>query len=130
LDNYKQQNQSLSPLLKLTKKVFKSTTINSLSTTIDTFIQLLITNNDQANILLPLLRQHDEILRLVEHHRPNWVKFAIIYVLLGIETIKQQENKEYIELAIVIVFKLLKNLSKEVSSIKYRRTKTSTYEEL
>jgi hypothetical protein len=82
LENYKQQKQSLSPLLKLTKKIFKSTTIDTLSSTID---------------------------------RPNWIKFSIIYILLGIETIKQQDNNEYIELATVMIFKLLKKLSKEVS---------------
>ncbi len=82
MENYKQQKQSLSPLLKLTKKIFKSTTIDTLSSTID---------------------------------RPNWIKFSIIYILLGIETIKQQDNNEYIELATVMIFKLLKKLSKEVS---------------
>jgi len=115
LENYKQQKQSLSPLLKLTKKIFKSTTIDTLSNTIDTFIQSLIINDDRANILLPLLQQHDEILRLVEHHRPNWIKFSIIFILLGIQTIKQQDNNEYIQLSTLMVFKLLKNLSKEVS---------------
>ncbi len=115
MENYKQQKQSLSPLLKLTKKIFKSTTIETLSSTIDTFIQSLTSNDDRKNTLLPLLQQHDEILRLVEHHRPNSIKFSIIYILLGIETIKQQDNNEYIELATVMIFKLLKKLSKEVS---------------
>ena len=39
LENSKQQNQSLSPLIKLTKKIFKSATINTLSTTIVILIQ-------------------------------------------------------------------------------------------
>ncbi|CAF0784428.1 unnamed protein product [Adineta steineri] len=115
LDNSKQHKQSLSSLLKLTKKVFKSTTIKTLSSTLDTFIQSITTNDDQKNVLLPLLQQHDEILRLVEHHRPNWIKFSIIYILLGIETVKQQNNNEYVELAIIMIFKLLKKLSKEIS---------------
>jgi hypothetical protein len=115
LENYKQQKQTSSSLLKLTKKIFKSTTIDNLSATLETFIQSLTNHDDRENILLPFLQQHDEILRLVEHHRPNWIKFSIIFILLGIQTIKQQDNNEYIQLSTLMVFKLLKNLSKEVS---------------
>ena len=116
LENHKQHKQSLTPLLKLTKKTFKSTTIDNLSTTMETFIQSLTTNDDKLNILVPLLQQHDEILRLVEHYRPNWIKFSIIYILLGIETINQKDNQnEYIELSTLMVLKLLKKLSKEVT---------------
>ncbi|CAF3430204.1 unnamed protein product [Rotaria sp. Silwood1] len=122
LENYKRQKQTSSPLLKLTKKTFKSTTIDNLLTTIDRFIQSITTNDDHQNILLPLLQQYDEILRLVEHYRPNWIKFSIIYILLGIETIKQQTNNEYIELSTIIVFKLLKKLSQEISPIKDEST--------
>lgn len=114
LENYKQQKNISSSLLKLTKKVFKSATIENLSTTIERFLQGLVEHDDRENILLPLLQQHDEILRLVEHHRPNWIKFAIIYILLGIQTIKQQNNNEYIQLSTLMIFKLLKKLSKEV----------------
>ncbi|CAF2088985.1 unnamed protein product [Rotaria magnacalcarata] len=121
LENYKQK-QTSSPLLKLAKKNFKSTTVDSLSTAIARFIQSIPISDDQSNILLPLLRQSDEILRLVEHFRPNWVKFAIIYVLLGIETIKQHANNEYNQLATIIVFKLLKSLSKEISPINAEST--------
>jgi hypothetical protein len=127
LENHKQQKHSFSPLLKLTKKTFKSTTMNNLSTTIDTFIHSLTTNEDQINILLPLLQQHDEILRLVEHYRPNWIKFSIIYILLGIETIQQKDhNNEYIELSTLMIFKLLKKLSKEVNTfISFRETRSN-----
>jgi hypothetical protein len=114
LENYKQQKNISSPLLKLTKKIFKSITIENLSTTIEIFIQSLVNYDDQENILVPLLQQHDEVLRLVEHHRPNWIKFSIIYILLGIQTIKQKDNNEYIQLSAIMIFKLLKKLSKEV----------------
>jgi hypothetical protein len=114
LENYKQQKNISSPLLKLTKKIFKSITIENLSTTIEIFIQSLTNCDDQENILLPLLQQHDEVLRLVEHHRPNWIKFSIIYILLGIQTITQKNNNEYIQLSTIMIFKLLKKLSKEV----------------
>lgn len=117
LENSKQQKQNSSSLLKLTKKVFKSATIENLSTTIETFLQSLVEHDDKEKILLPLLQQHDEILRLVEHHRPNWIKFAIIYILLGIQTIKQQNNNnnnEFIQLSTLMIFKLLKKLLKEV----------------
>jgi len=114
LENYKQQKTISSPLLKLTKKNFKSTTIENLSTSIEIFIQSLTNHDDQENILLPLLKQHDEVLRLVEHHRPNWIKFSIIYILLGIQTIQQKDNNEYIQLSTLMIFKLLKKLSKEV----------------
>lgn len=103
-------------MIKLTKKIFKSATVETLSTTIDRFISAIGTNDDQADILLPLLQQSDEILRLVEHYRPNWIKFAIIYVLLGVETIKNHSDNEYNELATISIFKLLKNLSNEVRS--------------
>ena len=65
--------------------------------------------------LLPLLKEHEEIFRLVEHYRPHWIKFAVIYVLLGIETLRQPSNTEYTELSTTMIFHLLKKLSKEVS---------------
>lgn len=105
----------MSPLLKLAKKVFKSVTVDALPTTIERFIQSITNNDDQENTLLPLFRQCDEILRLVEHYRPNWIKFAIIYVLLGIEAIQKHKNNEYTELGTIMIFKLIKQLSKEVS---------------
>ena len=122
LENYKQQKQissssSSSPLLKLTKKIFKSITIENLSTTIEIFIQSIINHEQKEYILIPLLQQHDEILRLVDDHRPNWIKFSIIYILLGIQTIKQLDNNEYIQLSTLMIFKLLKKLSQEVSYI-------------
>jgi hypothetical protein len=82
----------------------------------ETFIQSLTSYDDREKILLPLLQQHDEILRLVEHHRPNWIKFAIIFILLGIQIIKKQVNNEDIQLSTLMMFKLLKKLSQEVSS--------------
>ena len=117
LDNSKQQKQNSSSLIKLTRKIFKSNTVENLSKTIETFLQALVKHDDREKILVPLLQQHDEILRLVEHHRPNWIKFAIIFILLGIETIKQQENNEYIQLSVILIFKLLKKLSNEVDLI-------------
>lgn len=115
LDNYKKQNHALSPLLKVVKKTFKSANIGALSTTIETFVQALTQSSERQEVLLPLLQQHDEVLRLVEHNRPSWIKFAVIYILLGVDTIKQQNVEEYVELATVMIFKLLKKLSKEVS---------------
>lgn len=115
LDNFKQQQPSVTPLLKLTKKIFKSATVDSLPTVLNTFIQSISSNDDRAHILLPLLEQHEETLRLVEHNRPSWIKFCIIYILLGVKTIQRQENGEYIEVATSMMFKLLKKLSKEVS---------------
>ena len=127
LETYKQQKHISSPLLKLTRKIFKSATIETLSTRIHQFILSMTVNDDQKQILLLVLRQCDEILRLVEHHRPNWIKFSIIYILLGIETIKQQNNNESIVLIVTMILKLLKNLSKEVSEkqIKYSRDQDS-----
>lgn len=115
LENSKQNKQNSSPLLKLTKKIFKSTTIETLSSTMSTFLHALVEHDEHEKILLPLLQQHDEILRLVEHHRPNWIKFAIIFILIGIETIKQHDNQEYTQLSVIMVFKLLKILANEVS---------------
>jgi hypothetical protein len=115
LENYKQKKQNPSSLLKLTKKIFKSTTMENISTTIETFLQALVEHDDRENVLLPLLQQHDEILRLVEHYRPNWIKFAIIYVLLGIQTINKQVNNEFVQLSVIMVFKLLKKLLNEVN---------------
>jgi hypothetical protein len=115
LENSKQQKQNSSSLLKLTKKIFKSATMENISMTIETFLQALVEHDDRENILLPLLQQHDEISRLVEHYRPNWIKFSIIYILLGIEIIKQQNNHEFIQLSVIMIFKLLKKLSNEVN---------------
>ena len=115
LENSKQNKQNSSPLLKLTKKIFKSTTIENLSTTMTTFLHALVEHNEPEKVLFPLLQQHDEILRLVEHHRPNWIKFAIIFIQLGIEIIKQQQNEEFVQLSVIMVFKLLKRLANEVN---------------
>ena len=115
LENYKQKKQNPSSLLKLTKKIFKSTTVENISTTIETFLQALVEHDDRENVLLPLLQQHDEILRLVEDYRPNWIKFAIIYVLLGIQIINKQVNNEFVQLSVIMVFKLLKKLLNEVN---------------
>jgi hypothetical protein len=93
--------------------------MENISMTIETFIQALVEHDDRENVLLPLLQQHDEILRLVEHYRPNWIKFAIIYILLGIQIIKQQNNNEFIQLSIIMIFKLLKQLSNEVKFLEY-----------
>ncbi|CAF1260717.1 unnamed protein product [Adineta ricciae] len=130
LDSYKQHKHSLSPLLKLTKKVFKSATMETLSSTIETFIQSLTNTSERKDVLLPLLQEHDEVLRLVEHNRPNWIKFAIIYTLLGVETIKQQDVNEYIELATVMIFKLLKKLAKEITLPDDEKTNTMDYQTL
>ncbi len=89
--------------------------MENISMTIETFLQALVEHDDRENILLPLLQQHDEISRLVEHYRPNWIKFSIIYILLGIEIIKQQNNHEFIQLSVIMIFKLLKKLSNEVN---------------
>ena len=89
--------------------------MENISTTIETFLQALVEHDDRENVLLPLLQQHDEILRLVEHYRPNWIKFAIIYVLLGIQTINKQVNNEFVQLSVIMVFKLLKKLLNEVN---------------
>lgn len=116
LENSKQNKQNTSPLLKLTKKIFKSTNIENLSSTMTTFLQALVEHNEPEKVLFPFLQQHDEILRLVEQHRPNWIKFAVIFILLGIEIIKQQQNEQFIQLSVIMVFKLLKRLANEVNN--------------
>ena len=107
-------------MLKVAKRTFKVTTAitpSSLSASMEAFIQSLATSDDRMHTLLPLLKEHEEIFRLVEHYRPHWIKFAVIYVLLGIETLRQPSNTEYTELTTTMIFHLLKKLSKEVSFI-------------
>jgi hypothetical protein len=115
LNNYKQQQHVMTPLLKLTKQTFRSTSRDSLSTDLELFIQSIGRHNDRTNVLLFVIEQHDDILRLVEHHRTHWIKFAIIFILLGIEIIQHRDKNDDIELTINMIFKLLMGLSKEVS---------------
>lgn len=108
LDNSKQHKTN--PLIKLTKKIYKSTTIDNLLSSIENFLQAIAKQNDGEKISTILFQHHDEILRLVEFNRPNWIKFALIYILLGIQTIQGDDS----QLAIIMVLNLLKRLNQEV----------------
>ena len=109
LDTHK---SSLTPLMKLAKKTFKNQQGEVSSGAMENFLQSISDHDDRTKMLRPIFDQKDEILRLMESSRPNWIKFAVIYILLGIEALKHQEWTEF---AVRMIFKLLQKLSKEVS---------------
>ena len=109
LENFKEKKTAL---LKLSKKIFKSISSESLASSLSSLIES-INNNDeyQSESIVGLLEQHEEILRRVEQNRANSLKFTVIYILLAIGMISQGKNVEF---GMKLIWNLLKKLSKDV----------------
>jgi hypothetical protein len=106
------QKSSLTPLMKLAKKYFKNVQQETFVESFDKFLRSIDDHDDRTSIFRSIFDQQEEIFRLMDSSRPNWIKFAVIFILLGLEAMKISELTEF---SVRMILKLLQKLSKEVS---------------